>query len=258
MRAAQGSGPPVRTGGWTVVEMLVALCLLGVVASLAAAASVAGLRRSVRQLTWLRMMDAVRTTGDALSGDLRLAVPGSDIAAWGGDSLRLRVVRGSGIICRIQGDSAWVWYRGLRAPDPAKDSLLVLGPSGEVALGLTAERGVTDDACLERVGYQLLRLTAPGAAPGVALVFEWGSYHLSGGALRYRRGRGGRQPLTDSVFDASSRFQLLDDAGAPAVAAADARTVEALLRAPAGLVSLLAGPGVALFRLPLLNAERGP
>ena len=39
----------------------------------------------------------------------------------------------------------------------------------------------------------------PGAL--VARIFERGSYHVSGGALRYRRGMGGRQPLTLDVFD---------------------------------------------------------
>jgi hypothetical protein len=39
----------------------------------------------------------------------------------------------------------------------------------------------------------------PGAL--VVRVFERGSYHVSGGALRYRRGMGGRQPLTLDVFD---------------------------------------------------------
>ncbi len=35
----------------------------------------------------------------------------------------------------------------------------------------------------------------------LARLFERGSYHVSGAALRYRRGRGGRQPLTPEVFD---------------------------------------------------------
>jgi hypothetical protein len=32
--------------------------------------------------------------------------------------------------------------------------------------------------------------------PVLGRIFEGGSYHFSGGALRYRRGAGGRQPLT--------------------------------------------------------------
>ena len=35
----------------------------------------------------------------------------------------------------------------------------------------------------------------------VARIFERGSYHVVGRALRYRRGLGGRQPLTPNVFD---------------------------------------------------------
>jgi type II secretory pathway component PulJ len=258
MRSAQRAGSSDATGGWTVPEMLVALCLWGVVVALAAAASVSGLRRSVRQLSWLRLMDAVRTTDDALGSDLRLMAPSRDVDAWGGDSLALRVVRGGGVICRVEGDSVWVWYRGLRAPDPAKDSLLLLGPGGENAVGLDAARTSTDDRCIPRAGHQLLRLTAPGADAGVALIYERGSYHVSRGALRYRRGRSGRQPLTDSVFDPASTFRLLDGSGAPAAGAADARMVEAVLRPTAGPATLTAGPSVARLRLSLLNAGAGP
>ena len=39
---------------------------------------------------------------------------------------------------------------------------------------------------------------------GLILVFETGTYHLSRGALRYRRGRGGRQPVTEEVLESGS------------------------------------------------------
>lgn len=39
-------------------------------------------------------------------------------------------------------------------------------------------------------------LSPPPARTVLTRVFERGSYHLVGGALRYRRGEGGRQPLT--------------------------------------------------------------
>ncbi|HIF20809.1 MAG TPA: hypothetical protein EYQ27_02630 [Gemmatimonadetes bacterium] len=35
----------------------------------------------------------------------------------------------------------------------------------------------------------------------LARLFERGSYHISGKALRYRRGGAGRQPLTPEVLD---------------------------------------------------------
>jgi hypothetical protein len=43
------------------------------------------------------------------------------------------------------------------------------------------------------------------------MLFEAGSYHLSEGALRYRRGRGGRQPLTEEVLAGA---RLIDTLGA--------------------------------------------
>ncbi len=49
----------------------------------------------------------------------------------------------------------------------------------------------------------------PGAL--VARIFERGSYHVSDGALRYRRGLGGRQPLTLDVFDNRSTMESRAD-----------------------------------------------
>jgi hypothetical protein len=48
-----------------------------------------------------------------------------------------------------------------------------------------------------------IRLTLSSDVPtrGLALVFETGSYSLSDGALRYRRGAAGRQPLTEAIID---------------------------------------------------------
>jgi hypothetical protein len=48
---------------------------------------------------------------------------------------------------------------------------------------------------------------APPATAELARVFERGSYHLNGSAVRYRRGQGGRQPLTaDALNSTQSSF----------------------------------------------------
>jgi len=51
------------------------------------------------------------------------------------------------------------------------------------------------------------RLDVP-IQPGmlVARLYERGSYHLSGSALRYRRGASGRQPLTPELWADSTRW----------------------------------------------------
>jgi hypothetical protein len=48
----------------------------------------------------------------------------------------------------------------------------------------------------------------PPAAAGYALFFETGTYSFTDGAVRYRRGEGGRQPLTEAVL----RRMVLDRA----------------------------------------------
>jgi hypothetical protein len=78
-----------------------------------------------------------------------------------------------------------------------------------------------------------------------------GSYHLDD-ALRYRRGAGGRQPLTADVFASTSRFELSPGAsGAPASITADL--------APAAARGALRGLPVApplRLRVPLRNGAR--
>jgi hypothetical protein len=122
------------------------------------------------------------------------------------DSAGLRAFRGVAVVCAADSVSADVRYRGLRSPDPAKDSLLVLeGAGAERALPLAGTGAGA--ACSPQPGESALAVR-PGAGlmPGdVILVFERGDYHLAGGALRYRRGAGGRQPLTaDILFDDST------------------------------------------------------
>lgn len=147
-----------------------------------------------------RAGDLVRVAHIILGAELRTTGP-ADIAVLTPDSIRMRAIRGSGVICGLDGREILLRYAGVRRPDPAKDSiLLVLQPStaGD-AYGLEA---VAADA---RCGGSLRLLLAgrpPDLPAGVALVFETGVYSLAG-ALRYRRGAGGRQPLTEDLLDAS-------------------------------------------------------
>ena len=100
-------------------------------------------------------------------------------------------------------------------PDPARDSVLVLGVDGgwrafdledvspaEGCAGVEGERGF-------EWGWQ--NQDAP--APVLVRSFERGEYHLADGALRYRRGFGGRQPLTPERLGSESRFDPLPGGG---------------------------------------------
>lgn len=58
-----------------------------------------------------------------------------------------------------------------------------------------------------RNGILIVLDTAPASDPVFALVFETGAYHLADGALRYRRGRSGRQPLVEAILR-TSPFRL--------------------------------------------------
>lgn len=120
------------------------------------------------------------------------------------DSVSLRAFRGTALVCSSDTAAAEivVSYRGRRAPDPAKDSVLLIGPDGAtasrdlIAVGVGSGCATGDGGT---VGTWRLDVRAPVGAL-LARLYERGSYHLSGRALRYRRGGSGRQPLTGEVW----------------------------------------------------------
>lgn len=92
--------------------------------------------------------------------------------------------------------------RGLRQPDPDKDSLLLVAGDGRLSgRRLDAVRSV--DGCGGRA-VEVVWTPDPGEPdPRVVRGFERGFYRLDE-AFRYRRGLGGAQPLTAEVFDPDS------------------------------------------------------
>jgi hypothetical protein len=229
---------PVRGArGFTLAGLLAGAVAAGLAATAAASLLAAHARLQRAHGVGLRAAEVARTGALVLAAETRLATP-ADLVEVSADTLALRAVRGVALACAAAGADLLVRYRGLRLPEPDKDSVLVLGADGgERAVALEADRAAAT-ACPSLPGEAVRAWTVSAAIVGAGdalLLFERGSYHLADGALRYRRGAGGRQPLTET-FLASGAFAL---GGAPA-----ALTVS-LAVAPGG-----AGPGP---RPPLLR-----
>lgn len=197
------SGCDPRRSGASLVEALVA-ALLGLFLLSLGFRTLARVRSEESGLVARRdALVALRVSRHVLRTELGRSRAQLD---WSvdADSLSLRAFRGTALVCSIDTAAAElvVSYRGERAPDPAKDSVLLVVRGGGVAVralvGVAAASGCGGTA-------ETWRLSAP--VPPMALlarVFERGSYHLSGHALRYRRGKSGRQPLTAEVWSTSS------------------------------------------------------
>lgn len=200
--------------GFTVIELLVCTILTAWLCA-AALRGYALLRTgSDRIVTAAGYANAHRVTRTVLRAELGVGARGVDWHAHAPDSVRLRAFRSVAVGCAAPADSfVTVAPVSGRAIDPSKDSVLVLGADGVwTVAAVVARRGgatcVPPDAGPRsgRVSTPERWLLRPTPRSVVLLrVFETGSYHLSGRALRYRRGAGGRQPLTESVLD-SARF----------------------------------------------------
>lgn len=202
-----------RRAGFSLMELLVAVCLAGLLVG-AAGSLLAGQVTAVDAARRLAdRLDVVRSARTILVEELRAGVPGRDRAGPAGDSVVMRVYRGVALGCgdapaaELGPHEVLVHHLGPRLADPGKDSLLVLGDDGgwrAVALASREAAAGTGAPCPGQGGeWRRERWTIPGLAEPlrVARVFERGSYHLSGGALRYRTGTGGRQPLTPALLD---------------------------------------------------------
>jgi hypothetical protein len=144
-------------------------------------------------------LETVRTVAWILEEELSGGLPGRDWWAGGGDTLALRAYRGLGVVRGVgPGGEARVCYGGLRVPNPEKDSVLLLSPGGAWMPHALLARDRGAPGCLGTGEWWEETWTLDPEPTGALLarVFERGSYHLTQGALRYRRGAGGRQPLT--------------------------------------------------------------
>ncbi len=208
--------------GTSVVEALVAL-LLGLLL-MALCLALLARQRSI-QLALAQRMDlvgTVRAVRHIVGTELHRGWGALDYVVHAPDSLTLRAYRGIARVCSVQ---SWnrlvVSVEGTRLPDPTKDSVLFLMAGGGVGSAAVLSLGPGDAGlCASRPGRPRTLEVSDSVPPDVVLVryFERGSYHLSGRALRYRRGLAGRQPITpESLGTPTSAFSIRPGGGVDVV-----------------------------------------
>jgi hypothetical protein len=175
-----------------------------------------GAQRSARlQGERVAVVEARRVAATILAAELRYLAPDADLHDFARDLLALRAFRGTAVVCKVEVGTVCVVMMALGGPLPAKVWLLrggggawgggsggAAGAGHPTAAALLAS-ATAAAGCPLREGESLHRWTLdPMPEPGtLLLLFESGSYHLTGNALRYRRGESGRQPLTAELFD---------------------------------------------------------
>ena len=253
--------------GASLIEALMAL-----VAGTTAVAGIAVLLRADGRLALARTRrlartETVRIGAAVLRRELATLLPLEDVRGAGADTVRLRLFRGLAVTCAAPGaDGVPVAYVGDRQPDPARDSVLPLVPTGAPALALTGSSRVPltagELAALDRGAgapcaglpadsgrgevflWRLARAVLPGTP---LLLFQHGTYAVSERALRLRYGNEGRQPLTGEWLDSRrSRLDLLSPAAGP-----DAARIDVRLYFPANAAE-------RRLRLPFGNARSSP
>ena len=242
-------------GGYGIVEMIVAMALAGLIATLATSLIVMQARLLVRGATRVESLDALRTATLLMPIELRAhAMP--DLYAVGGDSAAIRAFRGTGLVCDVRTGASSIRYRGWRDPDATKDSVLIVTrvPEHAAAIAAVSHGG---SPCTALPGETIFDI-ALGAdslqLEDVVLVFEPGAYHLSTGALRYRAPGGTRQPLTADVLRGAGFGLLMRTPPGPVEPLAVDLDVLTLSRTP------LVSPSISAqrIRVPLLNASAPP
>lgn len=184
-----------RLGAVSLVELLLVMALSVPVFATWAAFARTQSRAAAAQQGAVRMHESLRAARIILQNEVRYALPVQWVAA-GGDSLSFRAVRGGGAVCSVTGDELTVRYSGVRFPDPSKDSVLLISDS---VVELAAIAGSAPVAVCDG-GLRIELSAPPSLTPAFTLIFERGTYAIAGGALRYRRGAAGRQPLTEDIL----------------------------------------------------------
>jgi len=189
----------LKPRGFTLVEAMVALLLLGIVVQGGWAVFSNFRVAAERTALAAQGLETVRTVGWVLSEELDGARAGQDWWPSSDSSVSLRAFRGVAWVQEWENEGqVRVCYRGIRNPNPQKDSILTLSQEGVWVPRALEDRVRSVSGCAgENQGWVEIWQVEKGARGWrLARVFEVGSYHFSKGAFRYRVGEGGRQPLT--------------------------------------------------------------
>lgn len=205
---------PGRRGG-SLVEVVLALALGSLVLGIVTVALTGSIRWMRATAERAEALEVVRTVWVVLDEELRSGVPGRDWWVVGPRTVALRAFRGVARVCpAAPGPGSWtVAYRGRRLPDAMGDSLLVLGADGgwrAMALDRSDPGGGCDPLLDGEVEFRWSWRQEGAPPPILVRLFERGEYHLADGALRYRTGNGGRQPLTPERLGTGSGFRVGD------------------------------------------------
>lgn len=202
--------------GFSLPEILIGLVIAGTVAATAISLVLTGLSAFAHHIHSLSAGEALRSPEVVLPSEIRTLVPGIDLAVPDAAVIELRAIRGSGLVCRTDAGRLHLRYTGIRRPDPVKDSALLIVPGGTEKVLPVVASGPGAGEC--GAATALIEVpTDDAVSEGTAvLIFERGSYHLEQSAFRYRRGMGGRQPLTAELLsDSESGFLLATPPGDP-------------------------------------------
>ena len=194
----------VRPGA-VLLELLTSTVMLGFL-SAACAALLRADAMVVMQVQEQSADDEAMRIASIVTGEETMNSTSADVRAVSRDSLALRAFRGYGIVCALAGGRTIIRYRGLRAPDQDKDSLLVVG--SERTTDFRTATPPRNSCAGSREDIVAATTTRPLSIGNIVLFFESGAYYLSNNAFRYRRGGEGRQPLTDDrIADQNAAFE---------------------------------------------------
>lgn len=250
--------------GFALMELVVATLLgagLAILVGRLVIASAATLRdRSERmgiEHSLRVSLGAARSMLEPLGFD---SVSGADLSGPGPSSLVARVVRGSGVLCsaahnRLLARAGPSWWRGLRAPVPARDSLIVASVAGSdhwIVAPLTGNTsaGSCPDGSLALVlptALSVSSLAALGAGSPLQVFepVELRLYPSSGASwvgLRLAATGESIQPLAGPFAPGGSGLAYQDLQGNPAPSGIEAATVLVGLQ---GFTERAGGVGVA-------------
>jgi hypothetical protein len=197
--------------GFSVPEILVAVLLVALVVPGVWSLFAYHRNGALRTAHEAEGLETVRTVGWLLAREVSGGRWGWEVREVGADSVVLRAFRGVATVLGNGGgeERLRVCYGGVRRPAPEKDSVLLMGPDGGWRAFDLEDRVSGGGSCtgVRRGEVEIWTLgRTPDLPDGSVLgrVFESGTYHLVEGAFRYRRGGGGRQPLTPERIHAGA------------------------------------------------------